>query len=473
MITKLSHTDFKSQFLKAFKFQPTQDQKTAISALSTFISNPNEFELFVLKGYAGTGKTTLISNLIQTLNTYNIKSVSLAPTGRAAKVLSTYSNEKANTIHRKIYFQNTTPEQGIYFNLGRNLHKNTLFLIDEASMIASYSSADQQRDLLNDVIEYVYSGDNCKLIFIGDEGQLPPVGLADSPALSPDFLKQSFSLDIVEIKLNEVVRQAEQSGILTLATQLREFTPTPPTLFYNQTDVKAINGMELQEELESAIHEYGQEEVMVITRSNKRANLFNQQIRHRILWQEEDLNAGDVLMVGKNNYFWVSSDSEIGFIANGEIIEILKVIRREELYGFEFADVLVRFIDYPQIPEVELKININAIRHEGANLPREILAELFYTIAREEYPLERNKKIRNKLVMTNPYFQALQVKFAYAVTCHKAQGGQWSTIFIDQGYFVDDMWSPEYMRWLYTAVTRAKEKLFLVNFSKPFVDLED
>lgn len=462
---------FKTSFLNQFEFIPTLDQKSAIGKLSEFIVSKNDYEIFVLRGFAGTGKTTLISKLIKTLNDVAIKNVSLAPTGRAAKVLSSYSQEKAHTIHRKIYFQNTTPEQGMIFTLGRNLHKNTIFLVDEASMIASNPAA--ERDLLHDLVEYVYSADHCKLIFIGDVGQLPPIGMAESPALSVNFLKSSFSLDIILAELNEIVRQKEESGILTLATQLRNFEDDIPQLFNNKTDVIAINGTELQEELESCISNYGQEEVMVVSRSNKRANLFNQQIRHRILWQEDDLNAGDMLMVGKNNYFWVDSTSDIGFIANGEIVEILKIIRREEVYGFEFADVLVRFVDYPQIPEVELKININSIRFEGPSLPREIMGELFYAIAREEYPLERNKRKRNKLVMTNPFFQALQVKFAYAVTCHKAQGGQWDAIFVDHGYFLEEMWDKEYMRWLYTAVTRAKEKLYLVNFDERFVVKEE
>jgi exodeoxyribonuclease-5 len=467
----LTKSNFKESFISNFDFRPTTDQKDAISKLSDFITSDNDYEIFVLRGYAGTGKTTLISKLIKTLNDCAIKSVSLAPTGRAAKVLSFYSKEKAHTIHRKIYFQESTPDQGLSFNLGRNLHKNTVFLVDEASMISSYSSA--ERDLLNDLVEYVYSADNCKLVFIGDVGQLPPIGMDESPALSINHLKSTFSFDIILAELNDIVRQKEESGILTLATQLRNFTEEIPRLYNNGTDVIAINGTELQEELESAINNYGQDEVMVVSRSNKRANLFNQQIRHRILWQEDDLNAGDVLMVGKNNYHWVDIASDIGFIANGEIFEILKIIRREEVYGFEFADVLIRLIDYPQIPEVELKININSIRHEGPSLPREIMGELFYTIAREEYPLERNKRVRNKLVMTNPYFQALQVKFAYAVTCHKAQGGQWDAIFIDHGYFLEDMWDKEYMRWLYTAVTRAKEKLYLVNFDGNFVERED
>ena len=471
MNQKLSITSFKKTFVANFDFSPTIDQNYAIEKFSKFIVSENDLELFVLKGYAGTGKTTLISKLIKTLNEFAIKSVSLAPTGRAAKVLSSYSKEKANTIHRKIYFQDSSPEQSMSFSLGKNLHKNTIFLVDEASMIASYSSS--ERDLLHDIVEYVYSAENCKLVFIGDVGQLPPIGMDESPALSVNHLKSAFSFDIVLAELNEIVRQKEESGILTLATQLRDFSEDIPLLYTNTTDVISINGTELQEELESCISNYGQEEVMIVSRSNKRANLFNQQIRHRILWQEDDLNAGDVLMVGKNNYFWVDSKSDIGFIANGEVVEILKIIRREELYGFEFADVLVRFIDYPQIPEVELKININSIRHEGPSLPRETMAELFYTIVREEYPFERNRKIRNKLVMTNPYFQALQVKFAYAVTCHKAQGGQWDAIFIDHGYFLEEMWNKEYMRWLYTAVTRAKKKLYLVNFSPNFVGNEE
>lgn len=467
----LDKSSFNTSFLNQFEFIPTRDQKSAIGKLSEFIVSKNDYEIFVLRGFAGTGKTTLISKLIKTLNDFALKNVSLAPTGRAAKVLSSYSKEKAHTIHRKIYFQNTTPEQGMIFTLGRNLHKNTIFLVDEASMIASNSAA--ERDLLHDLVEYVYSADHCKLIFIGDVGQLPPIGMAESPALSVNFLKSSFSLDIILAELNEIVRQKEESGILTLATQLRDFNDDIPQLYNNKVDVIAINGNELQEELESCISNYGQDEVMVVSRSNKRANLFNQQIRHRILWQEDDLNAGDMLMVGKNNYFWVDNASDIGFIANGEIVEILKIIRREELYGFEFADVLVRFVDYPQIPEVELKININSIRFEGPSLPREIMGELFYAIAREEYPLERNKRKRNKLVMTNPFFQALQVKFAYAVTCHKAQGGQWDAIFVDHGYFLEDMWDKEYMRWLYTAVTRAKEKLYLVNFDERFVLREE
>ena len=440
--------------------------------LSNYVINLEALEFFILTGYAGTGKTTLISAFINALNGFAVKAVNLAPTGRAAKVLSNYSKNKASTIHRKIYFTNDTNDGGTYFSLGKNGHKNTIFIIDEASMIASHSEPNaspfSQRDLLYDLIEYVYSGQNCKLIFIGDTGQLPPIGTEISPALDTTYLKTAFSFDVKHAKLNQIVRQSDLSGILKLATQLRTFTETPQVLYHDNQTVFFISGTELQEELESAIGNFTQEEVMVITRSNKRANLFNQQIRHRILWQEDDLNAGDILMVTKNNYFWVDEKSDAGFLANGELIEVLKVIRREELFGFEFADISARLIDYPDMPEQEFKININSIRSDGPSLTREELSGLFYRIASEEFPYERNKRIRNRLIMNHPYFQALQVKFGYAVTGHKAQGGQWDVVFIDIGYFVDDMWDVSFMRWLYTTVTRAKEKLYLVNLPEVF-----
>lgn len=467
--------EFKKSFKDHLKFNPTNDQNQAITLLSEFITNPEELEFFILTGYAGTGKTTLISGLIKTLDSYLLKSVSLAPTGRAAKVLSNYSGKKSGTIHRKIYFTNTNGDGGSYFTLGRNLHKNTIFIIDEASMIASNNHDDSvfgQRDLLYDLVEYVYSGQNCKLIFIGDPGQLPPIGSDISPALDINYLKESFSFDVKHVQLHEIVRQEKESGILNLATQLRDFIETPPLLFYDNKEVNLINGVELEEELDSSISNYGQDEVIVLTRSNKRANLFNQQIRYRILWQEDDINAGDILMVTKNNYFWVDDKTEAGFLANGEIIEVLKVAKREEIFGCEFADITARLIDYPNMPEMEMKINISSIRTEGPSLTRNEMSSLFYRIAQEEYPLERNKKIRNKLVMQNPYFQALQVKFGYAITGHKAQGGQWDIVFIDVGYFVEEMWDISYMRWLYTTVTRAKEKVYLVNFPKIFTGEE-
>lgn len=455
-------------------FAPTTDQTQVIDSLTDFVwtfgnQSSEGLEIFVLTGYAGTGKTSLIGAFVNTLPILRLKSVLLAPTGRAAKVLSNYSNVKASTIHRKIYFSNEAEGENA-FTLGQNKHKNTVFLVDEASMI-SVSSNHQysERSLLDDLIEYVYSGENCKLVFIGDKGQLPPVGMSQSPALELDFIRATYGLKIYSGALNEIVRQAEESGILSVATCLRDFEDLPPMLPTEFKDARAINGTELQEELESAINKYGRDEVMVVTRSNKRANLFNEQIRRRILWQEDDLNAGDVLMATQNNYHWLDAKSQAGFIANGELMEILKIIRREEIFGCEFADVLVRLIDYPDMKDVEIKILLNAIRYEGPSIPRDMMKQLFYRIAAEEYPYLTNKKERNRKVMQNPYFQAVQVKFGYAVTCHKAQGGQWSAVFVDHGYFVDDMWDVEYMRWLYTAITRASEQLYMVNFSPAFV----
>lgn len=478
----MSQKPNKSSFIQLFSdnlgFEPTNDQAVAINALSDFLYDKNPFEIFLLSGYAGTGKTTLISTFVKTLKQLKVNSYLMAPTGRAAKVLSTYSNKRAHTIHRSIYFINSSGGGTPHFKLGVNKMSNTIFIVDEASMVSTFSgitdpNSFSPRDLLEDLLEYVYSADNCKLIFVGDKGQLPPVGMDTSPALDEKFLKENYSFDIKSAVLKDVVRQASESGIVGLSMQLREFSEQIPLLNFNQKDVIRVGGYELQESLEYEMNNYGQDNVMVVTRSNKRANLFNQQIRHRILWQEDDINAGDVLMVVHNNYFWLEPKSEAGFIANGELIKIQKIIKREEVFGFEFVDVLAVFLDYPNMDEQELKLHTRAIHSESANLPREELKQLFFTIASEEYPLERNKRIRNKKIMENPHFQALQVKFGYAVTCHKSQGGQWPVVFLDQGYFTPEMWSNEYMRWLYTAVTRASEKLYLVNFSEEFVGEED
>jgi exodeoxyribonuclease-5 len=479
---KIEKSTFKVSFLDCLGFNPTADQHTVMTQLVDFLWNfgsqkSDGLEVFILTGYAGTGKTALIGGFVNALKTVKIKSVLLAPTGRAAKVLSTYSHNKASTIHRKIYFSSESDgEDG--FVLGQNKHTNTLFIVDEASMISTDTSSNNEsfnpRNILDDLIEYVYSGQNCRLLLVGDKGQLPPIGMDKSPALEKEYLQATYALDVAHGQLNEIVRQSHKSGILEIAGALRLFEETPPLLPFNRTDARAINGLQLQEELDAAIGQFGRDEVMVVTRSNKRANLFNEQIRRRILWQEEDLNAGDVIMATRNNYHWLDPKSEAGFIANGELMEILKIIRREEIFGCEFADIEVRLIDYPEMDTIEIKILLNAIRHEGPSLPRSDLKQLFYRIACEEYPYLKNARERNRKVMQNPYFQAVQVKFGYAVTCHKAQGGQWSAVFVDHGYFVDEMWDSEYMRWLYTAITRASEQLFLVNFSPAFVgEMED
>jgi exodeoxyribonuclease-5 len=470
---KLQKSTFSQYFIENLSFEPTSDQSFAIDRLADFVCSMSSFDIFILSGFAGTGKTTLISAFVNSLSAFKIKSYLMAPTGRAAKVLSNYSGKRAHTIHRSIYFINSAGDGIPHFQLGENKRTNTIFIVDEASMVSTFSGITDKnsfspRDLLEDLLEYVYSGDNCKLIFVGDKGQLPPVGMSKSPALDVKFLKENYSFDIIPTELKEVVRQESQSGILEISLQLRNFTAEIPVLNHNKTDAISINGMELQDELEACISEYGRDNVMVVTRSNKRANLFNQQIRHRILWQEDDINAGDVMMVVHNNYFWLEPKSEAGFVANGELIEITKIIKREELFGFEFVDVVAKFIDYPKMEEVEMKMMTKAIMAETANVPREELKTLFYRIGSEEYGYERNKRKRSKLIMENPYFQSLQVKFGYAVTCHKSQGGQWPVIFIDQGYFTEEMWGNEYMRWLYTAITRASEKLYLVNFNPAF-----
>lgn len=469
---------FAQLFTDNLGFAPTNDQSVAIDKLTDFIYSDNDFEIFLLSGFAGTGKTTLISTFVKSLSDIKIQSYLMAPTGRAAKVLSNYSKKRAHTIHRSIYFINSAGGGTPHFKLGENKRSNTIFIVDEASMVSTFSgitdrNSFSQRDLLEDLLQFVYSADNCKLVFVGDKGQLPPVGMDKSPALDKTFLSEHYSFDIVQSELKDVVRQESQSGVLEISLQLRDFTESIPVLSHNKKDAIAISGLDLQDALESEINEYGQDNVMVVTRSNKRANLFNEQIRRRILWQEDDVNAGDVMMVVSNNYFWLEPKSEAGFIANGELIQLKKIARREEQFGFEFADVIARFIDYPNMEDIEVKMMTNAIHAESANLPRNELKELFYRIASEEYPLERNKRVRNKKVMENPYFQALQVKFGYAVTCHKSQGGQWPVVFIDQGYFTEDMWNPEYMRWLYTAITRASEKVYLVNFSQAFTAIED
>jgi exodeoxyribonuclease-5 len=470
---KLNNSSFTQLFKDNLGFTPTNDQESAIHNLTNFITSDSDFEIFILSGFAGTGKTTLISSFVQTLAQVKIKSYLMAPTGRAAKVLSNYSKRRAHTIHRSIYFVNDN-EGGASFKLGDNKRTNTVFIVDEASMVSTFSGIQDpnsfsMRDLLADLLEYVYSAVNCKIIFVGDKGQLPPVGMDKSPALDATFLKENYSFEIIQSELQDVVRQESTSGILEISLQLRTFNEEIQLLHHNKTDAIALSGLDLQDALESAISNYGQDNVMVVTRSNKRANLFNQQIRTRILWQEDDVNAGDVLMVVSNNYYWLDVKSEAGFIANGELVEIKRINKREEIFGFEFADVVIRFLDYPNMEETELKIMTDVIHSETPNLPRDRQKELFYRIAQEEYPLERNKRMRNKKVMENPYFQALQVKFGYAVTCHKSQGGQWPVVFVDQGYFTDEMWSNEYMRWLYTAITRASEKLYLINFDERFV----
>jgi exodeoxyribonuclease-5 len=393
--------------------------------------------------------------------------------------MGNYSNHLALTIHKKIYRKKTGKGGMVSFEKAPNLHTNTVFFVDEASMISSSGgladgSSLNYRDLLDDLINYVFSGKNCRLILIGDTAQLPPVGIDESPALSLEYLKNSYSITAAQIELTQVLRQAQDSGILANATYLRDAIRDNPDEFPTLTvgdfpDIVRLSGDELEEELQDAYNQHGDRGTMVITRSNKRANLFNQQIRNRLLWREEDLTAGDLLMVVKNNYFWLDDEQSkmANFIANGDIAEIKKILKFEELYAFQFAEVEIELIDYPDMPALEAKILIDTISAEGAHMPTDRMKAFYHDVAADYVELGSREKI-HKAVMDDPFYNALQVKFSYAITCHKAQGGQWPVVFVDQGYVNEEMMGTEYLRWLYTAVTRASEKLYLLNFDKAF-----
>ncbi|MDQ3190097.1 MAG: AAA family ATPase [Bacteroidota bacterium] len=464
-----------SLLLKHFNYDPTPGQEKAINQLAEFIESTEPNLLYILKGYAGTGKTTLISALVKTLPHLKILPILLAPTGRAAKVLANYSGRQALTIHKKIYKRKGEADQIGGFKLMPNLHSNTCFIVDEASMIADVSSMENNssaRSLLEDLLAYVREGENCKIIFIGDAAQLPPVGSDLSPALDAEYLAKNFQLNITQGELKQVVRQKEESGILQNATLLRyilqeEAIVTPVFDMEGFNDISRISGAELEDAINDAYTKWGKEGTMIICRSNKRANIYNQQIRARILWNEDEISAGDFMMVVKNNYFWLPDTSKAGFIANGDTLEILKVKSKKEIYGFNFADVVVRLVDYPDEPEFETKLLLNTISSESPSLNRQENNQLYEQVL-ADYMHINNKRERFLKLKKDPFFNALQVKFAYGITCHKSQGGQWPCIFVEQGYLTKEMINREYVRWLYTAVSRASEKLYLVNFNNEF-----
>lgn len=455
---------------------PTPGQKEMIDSLAEFVSNSESDRLFLLKGYAGTGKTSAISALVKVLDELKIKFVLLAPTGRAAKVLSNQSGKPASTIHKKIYRQQAVADGASRFSLDRNLSKNTVFIVDEASMISNMPqdhSVFGSGYLLSDLIEYVLGGFNCKLIISGDTAQLPPVGLQVSPALDKEELSL-FGMEVIEKELKEVVRQSLDSGILLNATAIRNrILEDSPTGFWHLKmkkiqDVIQLGGDQLIEEISNCYNRIGMEETIVITRSNKRANLFNEGIRRTILYQEDQISKGDLLMIVKNNYHWSKQLEELDFIANGDIAEIIRIKKQEERYGFHFANVVIRLIDYQDL-EIECKILLETLSAEAPALTSEENKQLFEAIS-EDYEEIRNKRERWKKIREDPYFNALQVKYSYAVTCHKAQGGQWKVVFLDHGYLTAEMIDREFLRWFYTAFTRAEEKLYLVNFHKEFFE---
>lgn len=454
-------------------FKPTSGQEVAIDLLSQFVTNTNSNECFLLKGYAGTGKTSLIASFVKTLSTFKVPYVLLAPTGRAAKVLSSYCGFPAYTIHKWIYRQKGMKDGEGRFDLNINMLKNAIFIVDEASMLSNSSFDDSifgTGKLLNDLIDFVNRGVACRLIIVGDVAQLPPVGLSISPALDASVL-EAFDLDVIQADLVEVVRQEEGSGILHNATLLREMLDSDiieiPTFELNDfKDIQRLPGGELIETLTNEYDRFGREGNVVLSYSNKRANKYNEGIRSRILWKDEELSVGDYLMVVRNSYFWVEDKPEIGFIANGDIVEVTRIRKHSELYGFRFADVTIKLIDY-QDQEIDVKILLDTLTIDGPSLTSVQNKDL-YTKISEDYQNIKTRPARLKKIKEDPYFNAIQVKFAYAVTCHKAQGGQWRNVFIDQGFFKEDMISREYLRWLYTALTRATEKVYLVNFDDKF-----
>lgn len=462
------------QIRQNFPHTPTNEQLFALNILADFLLSANENSALLLKGYAGTGKTSLVGALVKTMSGLKQKSVLLAPTGRAAKVLSSYAGQQAFTIHKKIYRQDAFSNDLSAFHPSDNLHKDTLFIVDEASMISNQGIDSHyfgSGRLLDDLVHYVYSGENCRLMLMGDTAQLPPVMQVESPALQADILK-GYNLQVDEIQLTEVVRQDLNSGILYNATLLRDSLRNNRVEIYPKltvkgfADIQMINGSELIEAISNAYSKDGLDDTIVISRSNKRANIYNNGIRNQILYREEELSTGDRLMIVKNNYFWTRNNKEIDFIANGEIVQVLRVRNESHVYGFRFCDVTVRFQDYDM--ELDIKILLDTLQTEAPALPKELNDKLFYTIL-EDYQDISTKSGKMKKMKENPHYNVVQVKYAYAITCHKAQGGQWKNVFLDIGYMTEEMLGENFYRWLYTAMTRATDRLYLVNLPEEFV----
>jgi exodeoxyribonuclease-5 len=465
------------QIKENFPYSPTFEQENVIASLSGFLLNRSNDAAFILRGYAGTGKTSLIGALVKTMDKLQQKVMLLAPTGRAAKVFSAYAGHPAFTIHKKIYRQRSFSNDTDKFSINDNLNVHTLFIVDEASMISNEGLSGSMFGsgrLLDDLIRFVYSGAGCRLLLMGDTAQLPPVGEAEGPALSIGAIR-NYGLNVEEAILTQVVRQEEDSGILWNATQLRRlitqdepFTSLPKVKLTGFGDIRIVPGAELIDTINDCYGRDGMEESIIICRSNKRANTYNTGIRNAILYREEELASGDILMIAKNNYFWTEKIKEIDFIANGDIAVVRRVRRTKELYGFRFAEVLLTLPDYEDF-EIEANLILDTLHSDSPALPKEANDRLFYGVL-EDYADISDRRDRMKKMKADPYYNALQVKYAYAITCHKAQGGQWKNVFIDQGYMKDEYLTPDYLRWLYTAFTRAEERLYLVNYPQGQVE---
>ena len=469
----MQRQDLFGQLTQSFGFEPTEGQSIVLYHLSAFLLSQKEHPTYILRGYAGTGKTTLVKALVKTLPMIGMKYVLMAPTGRAAKVLSSYTGQNASTIHRRIYQAKTFPDGSIRITRAENKAKNALFIVDDASMIG------EQREfggssLLDDLFSYVFSGENCRLLLIGDTAQLPPVESTESPALNCDYLKSEFPVTAATYELTEVKRQALESGILYNATDIRQLLSQKLyeyhlPIFHLQgfDDIQKIEPEAFEEMLHNAFANTSDNEAVIVCKSNKRANMFNQAIRGRILNIEGEIATGDKLMVVKNNYFWANGNEVISFIANGDMAELRKIKHFEDMYGFRFADVELSFTDYPDAPNIEAKILLDTLNSNSPSLTEEENKRLFSAIE-EDYMDIPNRRDRYKEMKKNPWFNALQVKFAYALTCHKTQGGQWNTVFIDSSLNLKETLEVEDLRWLYTALTRAQERVCFVNFKEEF-----
>lgn len=453
---------------KNFPFQLTSNQNEFLLKFSKFMKIEDKKSAFLLKGYAGTGKTTLLQTIVNSIHDIHYKFVLLAPTGRAAKVMANYTKKESSTIHRKIYYTNNSPE-GLYFQLKENKHSNTLFIVDESSMIDDKYLANE-RTLLHDLITYVQHGKNCKILFVGDQAQLPPVKIEESPVLNENFLSSKYNLNITSCELTQVMRQALNSGILSNATDLRFCinNDNQKPFKFKISDFKDViflnDGEQIQEAFYNAYKDYKPDESCFIVKTNKRANNYNQQLRYRILDQENKISAGELLMVVKNNYYWMEQNQQDNFIANGDTIKVNKILKFINLYDFEFILAEIALIDYPNMQPIETIILLDTLTSESAALTMEQSQFLFEKIY-EDYLDLPNHGSRISALKKNPYFNALQVKYAYAITCHKAQGGQWETVFIEKPYLQNGE-NIAYYRWLYTAVTRAKKTLYLIGFEE-------
>ena len=468
--------ELKYRILQTFGLEPTEEQEHALNVFSLFMTDRSEQVVMILRGAAGTGKTTLAGAIVKALVSLNQKLILMAPTGRAAKVFSLHAGHSAYTIHRRIYRQKSAGSLSA-FTLNDNLNRDTLFVVDEASMIANQGygeSAFGSGCLLDDLMQFVYNGMNCRMLLIGDKAQLPPVGEEESPALSASMLR-GYGMKVYECDLNQVLRQSEDSGILWNATRIRGGEMILPQIrLKGFADIQVVTGDELIESLATSYSRVGMDETIVVTRSNKRANIYNQGIRNTVLDREDELCRGDQLMIVKNNYYWIESLGErdqnagISFIANGDVAVVQRVRHVHEQYGFRFAEVTLQFPDYDDY-ELTATVILDSLMTEAPALTRELQQHLYEAVL-EDYSWVVNKTERIKKLKTDSYYNALQIKFAYAVTCHKAQGGQWAHVYLDQGYMTDEMLTPDYIHWLYTAFTRATEKLFLVNWPETQID---